>query len=48
MIRQLVADFEAFRQVAEQSGTFPGQNPGQPMSHKHQDEFALALALKLS
>ena len=37
MIWQRVADFEAFRQVAEQGGTFFGQNPSQPMAHEHQD-----------
>ncbi len=47
-LRQRVADFEAFGQVTEQNEAFLGQNPGQPMSHEHQDEFALALALKLS
>jgi hypothetical protein len=31
MIWQRVADFEAFRQVAEQGRSFPGQDPGQPM-----------------
>jgi hypothetical protein len=35
-----VADFEAFRQLAEQGGTFFGQNTGQPMAHEHQNEFA--------
>jgi hypothetical protein len=40
-LRQRVADFETFRQVTEQGGAFPGQNPGQRMSHEHQDEFAI-------
>jgi hypothetical protein len=35
MIWQRVADFEAFRQVAEQGGAFFGQNAGQPMAHEH-------------
>jgi hypothetical protein len=48
MSRQRVADFETFRQVTEKGGAFPGQHAGQPMSHEHQDEFALTLALKLS
>src|SRR5450759_4577745 len=46
-LRQRVADFETLRQVTKQGGAFPGQHAGQPMSHEHQDEFALALALKL-
>jgi len=42
-----MADFETFRQGAEQGGSFPGQDPGQPMSHAHQDKLALPPVLKL-
>jgi hypothetical protein len=48
MIWQRVADFEAFRQIAEQGGAFPGQHPGQPMSHAGQDGLASARGLKLT
>ena len=45
LLRQFQADFETFRQGAEQGRSFPGQDPGQPMSHAHQDVFASARGL---
>ena len=47
-LRQRLADFEAFRQLAEQGGLLFGQNAGQPMSHAGQDGIASARGLKLT
>src|SRR5260370_24690082 len=43
---QSQADFETFRQVAEEGGPFPGQNSRQPMSHAHQNGVATGPALE--
>jgi len=48
MSRQWVADFETFRQLAEQGGAFLGQHARQPMSHAHQDGITSALALEFA
>jgi len=45
--RQGRADFETFRQVAEQRGLLFGQHAGQPMPHATQQMFAPGRALKL-
>jgi hypothetical protein len=45
--RQFQADFEIFGELTVEDGVLARQNAGQPMAHELQDEFALALALKL-
>ena len=44
---QRATDFETFGELTVEDGVLARQHAGQPMAHELQDEFALALALKL-
>ena len=46
LLRQRLADFETFGELAEAGGVFPGQHAGQPMPHACQQMFAALLALE--